>query len=78
LVVNRGNGRAVSNVTYASKEALIASRQRAARLREESVERLGAEVTNVMELEVAIVGIRPPIDLPAQGRPVQFPSDTTA
>jgi hypothetical protein len=78
LVVNRSTGRAVSNVTYASKEALIASRQRAARLREESVERLGAEVTNVMELEVAIVGIRPPIDLPAQGRPVQFPIDTSA
>jgi hypothetical protein len=77
LLVNRRNGHAVSSVTYDSKEALDASRERAGRLRVESVVRLGAKVMNVMELEVAIVGIRPPIDLPAQGRPAEFPSGAT-
>jgi len=67
LLVDRSNGHALSRVVYASKEALIASRERAARLREESVERLGAEVVDVVELEVVIAGIRPAPDLPAQG-----------
>jgi len=76
LLVNRNEGRMVANVTYTSREELDASRERAARLREESVTRLGAKVTGVMELEVAIVGIRPGIDLPAQGTPVEFPAHT--
>jgi hypothetical protein len=76
LLVNRTEGRMVANVTYASREELEASRERAARLREESVTRLGAKVTGVMELELVIAGIRPGIDLPAQGAPVEFPVNT--
>jgi hypothetical protein len=78
LLVNRHEGRSVANVTYTSREELDASRARASRLRHESVTRLGAEVTSVMEFEVAIVGIRPPIDLPAQGQQVEFPTGSTA
>lgn len=77
LMVNRREGRTVANVTYTSRAELDASRPRAARLRQESVTRLGAEVTGVMELEVAIVGIRPPIDLPSQGEQVESPTGTT-
>jgi heme-degrading monooxygenase HmoA len=74
LLVNRDEGRMVANVTYSSREELDASRERAATLREASVTRLGAKVTGVMELEVAIVGIRPGIDLPSQSAPVEFPA----
>jgi hypothetical protein len=76
--VNRREGKAVSHVTYSSREALNTSRERAARLREDSVERLGAVVTNVMELESVIVGISPAVDLPSQGEPVTFPAQGTA
>jgi hypothetical protein len=77
LLVNRDRGHAISAVTYTSRETLNGSRARAARLREESIERLGAEVTNVLEVEVVIVGIRPPVDLPDQGRPVEFRSSAS-
>lgn len=74
LLVNRVEGRGVATVTYASRAELDASRGRAATLREQSLTRLGARVTNVLEFEVAIVGIRPGVDLPAQGKPVEFRS----
>src|SRR3954447_730113 len=78
LLVNRGEGKAVSNVTYRSREALNTSRERAARLREDSVERLGAVVTNVMELESVIVGIGPDAGLPSQGQPISSSTRATA
>ena len=77
LLVNRRTGHSVANVTYTSREALDASRDSAEQLRTESLRRTGAEPANVMELEVAIVGIRPPVDLPSQGGPVEFPATIT-
>jgi len=46
-------------------------------LREDSVERLGAVVTNVMELESVIVGISPDAD-PSQGQPIASSTWATA
>lgn len=74
LLVNRKTGYSVVNITYTSREAMEASREEADRMRTENLRAAGAELLNVRELEVAIVGIRPPVDLPAQGRPVEFPS----
>ncbi len=74
LMVDRKTGYAVANISYTSREAMEATRGAADRLRSESVRDEGAEVLRVLELEIAIVGIRPPIDMPAQGRPVEFPS----
>ena len=72
LMLNRQTGHGVVNVTFTSREALDASREVADQLRSEFVRDTGAEAVGVMEMEVAIVGIRPPIDLPAQGAPVEF------
>jgi hypothetical protein len=44
-------------------------------MRAQSVEQFSAELLNVVEMQVAIVGIRPPVDLPAQGRAVEFPAN---
>jgi hypothetical protein len=75
LLVNRKTGRSLASVTYTSREAMEASRDEADRMRSENLGRQGAELLTVMEMEVAIVGIRPPVDLPAQGRPVEFPAN---
>jgi len=75
LLVNRRTGYAVANITYTSREAMEATREAARRLRADNLRDQGSEVLAVRELEVAIVGIRPPVDLPAQGRPVEFPSE---
>jgi len=45
-------------------------------MRSENLGRAGAQLLNVRELEIAIVGIRSPVDLPAQGQPMEFPSST--
>jgi hypothetical protein len=74
LLVNRNTGYCVVNVTYTSREAMEASREEAERMRAENLRGSGAEILAVHELEVAIVGIRPPVDLPAQGGAVEFPS----
>jgi len=76
LLVNRETGYSVANVTYTSREAMEASREGSAAMRSENLGRAGAQLLNVRELEIAIVGIRPPVDLPAQGQPVEFPSST--
>jgi len=75
LLVNRRTGYAVANITYTSREAMEASREAADRLRSDNMREQGSEVLAVREMEVAIVGIRSPVDLPAQGRPVEFPSE---
>lgn len=76
LLVDRRSGFAVVNVTYTSREALEASRADGERMRSDALRDVGAELLRIHEMEVAIVGIRPPVDLPAQGQPVQFPSST--
>jgi quinol monooxygenase YgiN len=76
LLVNRETGYCVANITYTSREAMDASRAEAERMRSENLRAAGAELLGVRELELVIVGIRPPVDLPAQGRPVEFPSST--
>jgi len=75
LLVNRRTGFSVANITYTSREAMEVSRDEADRMRRNNLRAADAELRNVRELEVAIVGIRPPMDLPAQGRPVEFPSE---
>lgn len=74
LLVNRQTGYCVANVTYTSREQMEASRDEADKMRSAGLRAGGAELLDVRELEVAIVGIRPPVDLPAQGRPVEFRS----
>jgi quinol monooxygenase YgiN len=78
LLVNRQTGHSVANVTFTSREAMEASRDATARMREDVLRRAGAELLSVRELEVVIVGIRPPVDLPAQGQPVEFPSSMSS
>jgi hypothetical protein len=75
LMANRTTGLTVLNVAYATDAEFEASRDRAATLRSESMARLGASVERVTEMQVAIAGIRPPIDLPAQGKAVEFPAN---
>jgi hypothetical protein len=74
LLVNRRTGYSVVNVTYTSREAMESSRDAAADMRARNLRNSGAVLLNLRELEVAIVGIRPPVDLPAQGGAVEFPS----
>lgn len=73
LLVNRGTGLTVLSVSYDSRESFEASREFAQRMRARSMQQYGAELLRVMEMQVAVVGIRPPVDLPAQGGTVEFP-----
>lgn len=65
LLVDREHASSVLNVTYRTREALEATRERAAQLRASVVERLGARDVEVRELETFIVGIRGP-EIPGQ------------
>ena len=60
LLVDRENGRCASAVTYASRRALEASRDRGAALRHEFTRSTGAEVTEIAEFELAFAHLRVP------------------
>jgi hypothetical protein len=54
LMVDPATGRAVSSVTYASRDALVASRSAAEGLRTRTAGDIGATVTDVGEFELAL------------------------
>jgi hypothetical protein len=54
LMVDPATGRAVSSVTYASRDALVASRSAAEGLRTRTADDIGATVTDVGEFELAL------------------------
>ena len=54
LMVDPATGRAVSSVTFASRDALVASRSAAEGLRTRTVGDIGARVTDVGEFELAL------------------------
>jgi hypothetical protein len=60
LMVDRETGRAVGTVAFDSREALEASRDAAARLRERVSGELGAIVDNVEEMEIAFAHLHVP------------------
>jgi heme-degrading monooxygenase HmoA/quinol monooxygenase YgiN len=63
LLIDRAGGQGVSSVTWESREAMEASRPRAAEIRQVSVEKAHARPIEVVELEIAIDEIH----VPAQG-----------
>src|SRR5687768_16406561 len=60
LMVDRGNGRAVSSVTWDSRKAMEDSREDAAELRSMVAEKAGAKVEDVAEFEMALAHLRVP------------------
>jgi len=58
LMVDPPTGRAVSSVTYASRDALVASRSAAEGLRTRTSADIGATVTDVGEFELALAHLR--------------------
>lgn len=60
LLVDRGSGRAVSSVTWDSRQAMEGSREVAARLRSQVAQRAGAEIEEVAEFEMALAHLRVP------------------
>jgi hypothetical protein len=64
LLVDREGGTGVSSVTWVSRDAMEASRPRAAEIRQVSVEKAHARPTEVLELEIAIAGLHIPDEGP--------------
>lgn len=60
LMVDRGAGRAVSSVTWDSRQAMEASREAATKLRAKVADRAGAEIEDVAEFEMALAHLRVP------------------
>ncbi len=60
LMVDRGNGRAVSSVTWDSRQAMEDSREDAAELRAMVAEKAGAQIEDVAEFEMALAHLRVP------------------
>ena len=60
LLVDRSAGRAAGAAVYESREALTATREATTRLRSEAVQKIGAEVLEVAEFEVALAHLRVP------------------
>jgi quinol monooxygenase YgiN len=60
LLVDRASGRAVSSVTYDSREAMDNSREAAASMRSATAKDAGAEVLDVCEFELALAHLRVP------------------
>jgi heme-degrading monooxygenase HmoA len=64
LLVDGDRGKAVSLVTWESREAMEQSRRRAAEIRQVSAEKAHARPTEVMELELAIAELQIPEEGP--------------
>jgi len=60
LMVDRGTGRAVSSVTWDSRQAMENTRETATKLRAQIAERAGAQIEDVAELEMALAHLRVP------------------
>jgi quinol monooxygenase YgiN len=60
LMVDRGAGRAVSAVTWDSRQAMEASREAAKELRSMVAEKAGAQIEDVAEFELALAHLRVP------------------
>jgi heme-degrading monooxygenase HmoA len=60
LLLNRDSGRAVSNVIFDSADALARSAERATRLRAGAAERMGSQIVEVAEFELAYAHLRVP------------------
>jgi hypothetical protein len=60
LMVDRATGRAVSSATFASRDAMVASRSAAQTLRSRLAEDVGATVTDVHEFELALAHLHVP------------------
>jgi len=54
LMVDRATGRAVSSTTFASRDAMVASRSAAEGLRSRIAQDVGATVTDIQEFELAL------------------------
>jgi hypothetical protein len=60
LMVDRATGRAVSSATFASRDAMVASRPAADVLRTRTAEDIGATVTDIEEFELALAHLHVP------------------
>lgn len=60
LMVNRQTGRAVSSVTWDSREAMEGSRETAGKLRTRVAEASGAQIEDVAEFQLALAHLRVP------------------
>jgi quinol monooxygenase YgiN len=60
LLVNRHSGRAVTSMTFDSRDAMDRSRERGKEVREQSVREMNAEVVEVGEFELALAHLRVP------------------
>ena len=60
LLVNRDTGRGVGTMCFDNRQALDASRDAAERMRAEFAGRIGVDITEVVEMEVAIHHLRVP------------------
>jgi quinol monooxygenase YgiN len=60
LMVDRQSGRAVSSVTWDSREAMEGSRETATQLRTRVAEASGAQVQDVAEFDLALAHLRVP------------------
>jgi len=54
LMVDRATGRAVSSATFASRDAMVASRSAAQTLRSRTAQDVGASVTDIQEFDLAL------------------------
>jgi quinol monooxygenase YgiN len=62
LLADRATGRHVLNVTYVSRDALDAAAEQGRALRDAFLADAGRALTSVMETEIRIVGMGPPMD----------------
>jgi len=60
LMVDRASGRAVSSTTFASRDAMVASRSAADALRIRTADEFGAAVTDIREFELALAHLHVP------------------
>jgi quinol monooxygenase YgiN len=60
LMVDRQSGRAVSSVTWDSRQAMERSREAATQLRSQVAQRVGADIEEVAEFEMALAHLRVP------------------
>jgi hypothetical protein len=60
LMVDRGAGRAVSSVTFDSRQTMVDSRLAATKLRAKVADQAGAEIEEVAEFEMALAHLRVP------------------
>ena len=60
LMVDRGAGRAVSSVTWDSRQAMEDSREAATKVRSKAADQVGAEIEEVAEFEMALAHLRVP------------------